>query len=129
MITIASKLMKIARSLVGSAGLNGMKNREARKFVNTLLQKHTRGLFKDDYWRPITKTFKLLAAHEIDYEIKNTEYTKDANGNPDSKRWSIEIGFTNNNGRDTTLYGTIVASGAGTVSDPLSRYDVAAYAN
>jgi hypothetical protein len=129
MILIASELMKVAKSLVGSAGLNGMSNREARKFVNALLQKHTRGFFNDDYWRPITKTFKLLAQHEIEYVIKQTEYTKDAYGNPDSKRWAFEIEFENDKGRKTTIYGTIVASGAGTVKDPLSRYDVVAYAN
>ena len=129
MIKIASELIAVAKSLMGSAGLNGMNNREARKFVNALLHKHTGGLFRDEYWAPITKTFKLLSEHEIEYEIQKTEYTQDANGNPDSKTWTFEIEFTNDKGRPTKIHGRIVASGAGTVNDPLSRYDVVAYAN
>lgn len=129
MIRIAKELTSIAKSLMASDGLNGMSNVEARKFVNALLQKHTRGFFNDEYWQPITKTFRELDAHAIDYSIDKTEYSKNADGAPDSKTWSVTANFVNNKGRETTIYIHIVASGAGSVSDPLSRYDVVAYAN
>jgi len=129
MIKLAKELTGIARMLMSSEGLNGMSNREARKFVNALLQKHTRGFFSDDYWQPITQTFKELDRHSIDYVIESTKYTQDAKGNPDSKTWSVTAEFFNDKGRKTKIYIHIVASGAGTVAEPLSRYDVAAYAN
>ena len=131
MIVIAQELLAVAKSLVadeGSPGLNGMKNREARKFVNELLQRHTKGIFRDNSWQPIHKTFKELARHSIEYVIQKAEYLKE-HGIPTSKVWSFEIEFFNEKGRKTTLYGRIVASGAGSVKDPLDRYDVTAYAN
>jgi hypothetical protein len=129
MIALAKKLVAVAWLVAdeGSPGLNSMKNREARKFVNRLLDMHTKGFFKDDYWRPITRTFKELAEHGIFYEVNKTEYLKDNEGRPNAKIWSFSIDFFNDKGRKTTLYGTITASGAGSVEDPLDRYDVTAY--
>jgi hypothetical protein len=132
MIQAARELVAVARILADddlSPGLNGMKNREARKFVNKLLQKHTRGFFDDDGWRPIHKTFKELDRHGIEYFIEKTQYDKNADGNPSSKTWSVEAHFVNDKGRRTTIYIHIVASGAGSVQYPLDRYDVVAYAN
>ena len=130
MIKVARELVAVARLLLsdeeGSPGLNGMKNREARKFVFQLLHRYTKGFFKDDYWQPITKTFKLLQQHGIDYVIQSTQYYEDDRGNPNAKVWRFEVDFVNDKGRLTTLYGTITASGAGTVADPLGRYDVTA---
>lgn len=129
MIKIVGKLREIARCLIASDGLNGMSNVQARRFVNKLLKKHTQGYFNDENWRPIHKTFKELDNHSIDYSIEKTQYGKTPDGNPNSKTWEVEIEFTNNKSRNTKIYCRIVASGAGTVSDPLSRYDVVAYAN
>jgi hypothetical protein len=39
----------------------------------------------------------------------------------------IQINFINNKNKPTTLYGRIQASGAGTIEDPLSKYDITAY--
>jgi hypothetical protein len=131
MIMIAQELLAVAKLLMaedeGSPGLNGMKNREAKKFVNNLLHRHTKGFFNDDYWQPITKTFKELSRHGIEYVIEKTQYLKNDDGAPSAKIWSFTIEFYNDKSRKTTLYGTITASGAGTVADPLSRYDVVAY--
>lgn len=131
MIKIARELVSVVKILADdlSPGLNGMSNREARKFVNTLLQRHTRGFFRDDHWKPIHKTFKELDRHGIDYSIEKTQYDKDESGNPSSKTWSVETHFENDKGRRTTIYIHIEASGAGSIDDPLDRYDVVAYAN
>jgi len=130
---VARELIAVARDLVAidfdSPGLNGMKNIEARKFVNNLLHRHTKGFFRDEYWKPVQQTWDELEKHNVVAVVTSAEYDKDERGNPSSKTWKFEIRFVNDKGRDTTLHGVMVASGAGTVADPLSRYDLVAYAN
>jgi len=131
MMNVAKELVAVSRLVAedGSPGLNGMNNREARKFVNKLLDRHTRGLFSDQYWTPVTKTFKELGSHGVEYSITKREYLEDRNGSPSAKVWTFEMEFVNDKGRATKLYGRITASGAGTVEDPLSRYDLVAFAS
>jgi len=132
MIPEAQELVRMARSMMAGDepnGLNGMSKNEARKFVNALLSRHTKGFFDDQYWRPINNSFKEMDIHNVPYDLKKAEYRHDRNGNPSSKVWVFEIEFVNNRGRDTTLYGTMTASGGGPVDDPLERYDVTAYVN
>ena len=127
---VARKLLFIAKSFLAdfnSEGLNGMSNREAKKFVNNLLGRYTKGFFRDEYWRPVNKTLEELRKHGI-HPIVNSEYrTSRFMSMPDSKIWNLKIEFVNNKGRETTIYGVIVASGAGTTDDPLSVYDLVAY--
>lgn len=128
----------ISRRLA-SSGLNGMSNREARKLVNSLLQRHTKGFFNDSGWSPIRKTFKELERHGVDYSIVKSDYGVSKNfqdvwSGPkwripnDYKQWDFKIEFVNDRGRQTVLHGSITAHGAGSVDDPLERYDVTAYA-
>lgn len=124
---ITKDILKLAKSLLAeSTGLNGMNNREAKKFLNYLLEKHTKGYFNDESWAPVHKTFKELDKHSISYDIQSSKYRKE-NGIPVAKRWMFTVNFINDRGRPAKLNGTIVASGAGSVDDPLDRYDVVAY--
>lgn len=123
---------KIASRIVAgitTSVLDGCNRRKASNIVNKLIQKHTRGFFSDVYWTPIQRTFSELDKSGVTYYIKHTEYTKDKTGNPISKEWRVECPFVNDRGRNMVIFVVIVASGAGLVSDPFSRYDVAAYAN
>jgi hypothetical protein len=43
---------------------------------------------------------------------------------PVRKIWKFEVKFVNNRDKDDVLYGRITAAGAGSVEDPLERYDV-----
>lgn len=112
---------------MSSTGLNGMTIQAAKKFVNGLLSRHTKGLFKDTSWEPIHKTFAELSRHGIELSKESNRYVTDEKGTPTSKRWEFQIEFVNQKGRDSVLYGVVVASGAGSVADPLDRYDVVAY--
>ena len=125
---VAKELLAVASLIAGgTSSLDGLRKQKAKDFVNSLMSKHTKGMFTDEYWTPIMKTFKELDNAGVSYELKKAEYTQDAKGNPNAKRWSIEIPFMNEKGREAVLYGTIVASGAGSVSSPLDRYDVVPY--
>ena len=117
--------------------LDGKSNVAARSFVNRILSNNCKTpgggtLFSDNYWAGITQIFNGLKAANIDYVTTGAQYIKDPqdpSGMPKSKEYKFEVRFTNNKGRPTVLYGIATAHGAGTTQDPLSRYDITAYAN
>ena len=117
--------------------LDGKSNVSARSFVNRILSNNCKtpsggSLFSDNYWAGITQIFNGLKAANIDYVTTGTQYIKDPqdpSGMPKSKEYKFEVRFTNNKGRPAVLYGVATAHGAGTTKDPLSRYDITAYAN
>jgi hypothetical protein len=131
-VKIAQELVRLARTVVADelpSALTGMNKRQAVRFVNRMMDKHTKGFFKDNSWRPVHAIFKEMTDRVIHYELKSAKYGRSSPGQgmDDHKRWKFEIPFENDRGRPTTLYGVIVASGAGSVEDPLERYDLVAY--
>ena len=106
--------------------LNGKSNSQARKIVNKIIP-DVKGIFSDNSWEAIGRIWDAFDISSLDWAIVDTEYLHDNLNRPTAKNWKIEIYFINDRGRDTTLYGTITAHGAGTVEDPLSRYDITAY--
>ena len=43
---------------------------------------------------------------------------------PQGKRWTFEINFTDNTGKPKKIFGNLTAAGAGSVQDPLEKYDI-----
>ena len=108
--------------------LDGMRKQQAARKVNDILHRHSKGFFTDSDWSGINRIWKDLDDEGIDYTINKSEYQKDSfSGMPTSKRWTFEVNFTNERNKPTKLYGNVVASGAGTVEDPLTRYDIICY--
>jgi len=122
--------------------LDGLRNDVARRKVHELLSGVADGIYSDDNWEGVRKVWDRLTEYGISWTLISSEYgmspsfqqtftrpwqRKDGGSLRrinDFKQWKFEIKFTNNNQRETTLYGTIVASGAGSVEDPLDKYDV-----
>ena len=92
------------------------------------LVKHD-GFYNDEGWNEVHRIadeIRDLGA-EVDYYPTNDSHTVQgypSDGSMKSKSYDIEIRFTNALGKDIEIRGQIVCSGAGTVDDPLSRYDV-----
>lgn len=124
---IARRLVAIARDLTAfndENSLDGMSNAKARREVQNVLRRNTpRGILRDEYWKGPQQVWKSLDAAAFDWVITDNFYTKE-DGVPVRKTWKFEIYFTNDKGRKTTIYGTLIASGAGSVDDPLEAYDV-----
>ena len=99
----------------------------AKNNVNRLLARYTKGFFTDDSWRPVHQIWKAMTSAAIDWEVTDTEYRKNDEGRPASKRWKFEVNFNDKSGRPKTLHGVVIAAGAGSVEDPLDRYDLVAY--
>lgn len=107
--------------------LDGMTNQEARKKVSYMMSHYTHGIFSDESWVPVNAIWKVFNDIGLDWSMTNSFYRRDVDtGEPKSKVWEFEIRFHNKNHKLTTMYGSVTAYGAGTVADPLSRYDLVA---
>lgn len=109
--------------------LDGMRKPKALKFVNDILGKYTKGNFRDNGWAPIQAIRTALAEADVAFEQLDGSGTYEKeNGVDVRKRWKYKVMFQNQNDRADQFYISIVASGAGPSDDPLSIYDVTAYA-
>ncbi len=111
--------------------LDGMRKSKVVTVVNHLIDPHTKGFFRDEFWTPIAAIRKELDRNGIEYTaLPGTgTYSHNQEGKPISKSWKYEIEFVNDRGNLDAVYLHITASGAGSVADPMSVYDVVAYAN
>ena len=110
--------------------LDGKSNQQARNIINKKIipQESIKGFFADDDWAGINQIWNAFNQAGLDWNIAGSDYYPTDDGNPmGGKIWEVEINFTNNRGKPTKLGGTVTAAGAGTVEDPLSRYDITAY--
>jgi hypothetical protein len=96
-----------------------MKNR-----INKVLHSSTKGIHRDDSWIPVHDAFRALESSGYPVIIVGTSYRTDENGNPCQKRWNFTVPHPDGG---KPFSGIVVASGCGTVADPLSQYDVVAY--
>lgn len=94
-----------------------------------LIGRTTTGIFHDNSWQPVHQFFRLLLGTGASYQLTKTEYGKDARGIPSSKTWWFTVDSLNPAGKGQRINGYIVAAGAGSVDDPLSRYDLTVVLN
>lgn len=125
--------VKENQSRTASGGIDGMSRREVAKLVNAVIERApTKGVHRDQYWKPIQAIWRGLENAGIPFGITGSEYQHEViEGQrvPVRKVWNFEVNFTNERGRPTTVYGRVVAAGAGSVEEPLEVYDVTAYAS
>ena len=82
------------------------------------------GFFSDNFWageRIVSK--ELHCIEGVNVTLNNTQYQNDDKGTPIAKRWIYDV-----TDGQKSCYVIIIASGAGTVTEPLSRYDIVSYA-
>lgn len=95
----------------------------AKNRVNKILSDNSKGSYTDQYWQPIHNIFKLLEAAGFNTILNSTLYRQNDAGIPISKEWRIEVLMETGK----SLKGIITAHGAGSIEDPLDRYDISAY--
>lgn len=121
-----------ARSRVAAEpnALDGLDKRTGLRRINAVIVgAHLNGIFRDDHWLPIQRLLKKFTDEDIPVDILTTTYAKDDQGRPTSKTWKFDVEWQGPRGQPVSVYGQIVASGAGSVDNPLDAYDVVAYAN
>ena len=123
---IARELVKIARGLVASE-LDGKSKQQAKRVVNKLLYRLSKGIYSDDNWAGVNRVWKEFEHMGLDWDISGSKYTHNEDGVPTGKTWTFEITFIDNKGKKRVLPGILTAAGAGSVEDPLDKYDITAY--
>jgi hypothetical protein len=119
------KLAEASRQ--GPSAIDGKSKQAAKNAILKATQKFTRNkLYKDDYWRGPNDIFKVFDEElNVSWHLEKTEYRKRPEDDmPTSKVWDYTITFVNNKGKEQKIGGQVIASGAGSVKDPLDRYDV-----
>lgn len=106
--------------------------------LKTLLYKETKKcthnkLYKDTFWKGpqcIWDTFNKL---NLSWHLTGSEYKRNKDDQamgikmPSRKEWTFEIFWNSKEGglgKHMKMGGIVTAAGAGTIEDPLSRYDV-----
>ena len=110
--------------------LDGFTKKKVLSTINAILGRYTKGQFRDNVWAPIQAIRKGLGDANIAIEALDGSgvYEKE-NGVDVRKVWRYKAPFVNQNGRSDAVFIRITASGSGPVDDPLSVYDVVAYAS
>jgi hypothetical protein len=106
------------------SSLDGKSKSAARNYLHKLIGNRFNGFFSDQGWRPVKWFYSEMNRQGIDWKSTDNFYSKDKSGRPNRKTWKLEISFVDNRGKKQILYGNIVAAGAGSVDDPLSKYDL-----
>ena len=110
--------------------INGQSNSVAAGRVNKVLAALSKGIFSDESWEAINKIFEKLNKLGLEVTVISAKYggqNDTSNGMPKYKEWQISIPFTNKVGKPMELVGPITAHGAGSIEQPLDRYDITAY--
>ena len=101
-----------------------MTRSQITKQVNRKICGLSKGIFSDEYWNGIKPITDFLNDSEHEFYLDSAVYKHDENGTPIRKEWVYKSDATKK-----PVVVLIIASGAGTVSDPLSKYDVICYAS
>lgn len=115
-----------------AAPLEGKSKTNAKSWVLGKVKKFGTGMHSDAYWHPIQNIWKEFDKLGLDWVPTGAMYehteVRLADGQkasvPIRKIWTFEITFFNNRQKKDTLYGRIIAAGAGPEEDPLEKYDV-----
>ena len=99
---------------------------QLRNVVNKYVCNAAMGIFSDEYWHGHNIVIDNLSGCGVVAILLSAEYKwYDATlPMPNAKEWLYEV----TDGKHT-VFMLITASGAGSVSDPLSKYDITAYAS
>ena len=129
---VDTKSVSEARHDLKADPLEGKSKTNAKNWVLGKINKHTRGVHRDEYWQPVQAMFKEMERLGIKYIPTGGRYEEEvvrfADGQrhrvPVRKKWTFEIDFMNNRDGNDKLYGVITATGNGPVETPLDSYDV-----
>jgi hypothetical protein len=127
---VARRLLAMAKEIVAIDevnALNGLRIQTAKRYVNKILAQYSKGMFSDQSWEGVNRVWKAMDDNGINYTMTGAEYQKNESGIPVRKQWKFEVEFWNEKGRMVKIYGIMIASGAGTMDDILSKYDIITY--
>lgn len=99
---------------------------KARKIIYDTVD--TKGVFDDDHWQKVTDIvdqIRSLGADVTYWPADDSRHSAGYSNDPDipEKIYLMRIKFKNAEGKEFIIDGSIICSGCGKISDPLSMYD------
>lgn len=108
--------------------IDGMTKNKAKNTIYKATKKCTHNkLYKDSYWKGPQCVWDAFDSLELSWHITKSEYQHDksmSDSMPVRKVWEFEIFFSNNKGKTIKLGGNLTAAGAGSIDNPLDKYDL-----
>lgn len=109
-------------------GADGITKAKLKSKIYKETKKHTHNkLYKDTYWEGPQKIWNTFNNLNLNWNFsKNSEYKYDKKISkmPVRKEWYFEIMWEGPNGKQMKQGGYLIAAGAGSVDDPLDKYDL-----
>ena len=94
--------------------------------INSVICGCAPGIFSDSFWNGknmvLSALEKVCNENGMEWHIEGSHYRHDENNKPIAKKWLFKVSDGQREG-----YGVIIASGAGSVSEPLLKYDIVSY--
>lgn len=109
------------------SSIDGRRKQNAIRSLYKLVDGTHDGFFNDDYWKPVNDIQERLNEAGVKFYRISSDYRYDEEMSeemPSSKIWKFQIPIRKRNGHDDLIHMVITAHGAGSVDQPLDRYDV-----
>ncbi len=116
------------------SSIDGLSKQRAKTMLYKQIKPfHINRLYKDDYWEGPKNVWTVFDQLGLNWAIDKSEYqydktgssmTRDRNPMPVRKVWWFTIWFDNDKGKQQKFFGHLTAAGAGSVEDPLDKYDL-----
>jgi len=119
--------LKYAQNQTNQNSFVGIHKKQLVSKLYKVIDRYTKGFYSDESWNAVHQIFKEFDKLNLDWNLTDNFYGNqkyDHTMPPEKKQWKFEIDFINDRGNPDKIYGTIVASGGGSVEDPLEKYDV-----
>jgi DNA-binding transcriptional regulator WhiA len=108
----------------GQSAIDGMSKQKAKTMIYKAIKPHYHNrMYKDAYWEGPHNVFKEFEKMNLNWVMEKVEYQSERGVNI-RKEWRFKILFDNDRNKQNELYGHLTASGAGSMEDPLEKYDL-----
>jgi len=93
-----------------------------KRRIQKVLSENSTGIFSDNSWEKVHSIWAAVRAIGADLVIESAEYGHNVDGVPIQKKWLYTVTL-----EGYTFTGVLTAHGAGSIKDPLDKYDISAY--
>ena len=112
------------------SSIDGMSKQRAKTLLYKQIKPfHINRLYKDDYWEGPKNVWQTFDRLGLNWAIDKSEYQYEKGKGardqmPIRKVWWFTIWFDNDKAKQQKFFGQLTAAGAGSVEDPLDKYDL-----
>ena len=109
---------------------DGLSKAKLKTLIYKSTKKITTGLYNDNYWKGPQMIWNVFDGLDLDWYITKAEYKNNRDdakmgiNMPTSKVWNFEFKWVNDKGKVLKGGGYLTAAGAGSMDQPLDKYDL-----